>query len=253
MEVAGLFYVNQLAVLSVLSNLLTSYFLGLLVQSKKMPVFISRKIIHISFFFLPFLLRQILPSSEFRNFFWSLGLLTILRYSLYLEPLRNRSKILQTCFSSVDRDDDRPFTLQLLYIQRLGQLLVIGVLNYFNAKYFQPTYMSTIAYLTLTFGDGLAEPVGKLVKSKKYKVFSIFNTRENYRTLAGSLCVYIVCFTLILIYYPTNSIDYYFQLLIVPFLAALIEGASPKSLDNPFIYLGVFESQKLISMLFTQV
>ncbi len=190
------------------------------------------------------------PSEYLDNYGPSLVAMALLKLILYSKPLRSRSLLLGKAFASLDRPEDQPYTLALLTVQKVMHL---GIL--YAGRYFYPGYMSEIvfydiAYLSLAIGDGLAEPIGRLVKSPRYKTFSIFPTRGNYRTLAGSSCVFLTTFLLIYYLYPTSGVDFYLQLLIVPVAATIIEALSPSTLDAAFLFFGVYFCQALVNHLY---
>jgi hypothetical protein len=231
---------NEFALICFATNLITAYLLGRFVVWGKIPVFVSRKIIHVLFFFLPFLMSITVDRGLLTNFRSSLAFFAVLKLILYMQPIRERIRPLNYCFAALDRPEDRPHTLALLAIQKVSFIAIMSLGLYFTPEFNKPFLFYAIAYLTLTFGDGLAEPIGRTVKSYRYRVYSLFNTRENYRTVAGSACVFVVVFLLVFLIYPQGRPEFLYQLLLAPVVATALEAVSPKSLDAPVLFFGTF-------------
>jgi phytol kinase len=241
---------NLLAIICLIVNLATAYILGRFVLKNQIPVFISRKVIHIIFFFMPFVLVRTVPRAWLPGFGIWLSIFAVLKLLLYTKFVRSRLGFFDTCFAALDRPEDRPYNLALLAAQKLTFILIINASVYLSPAMMRQPVFYSIAYLTLTFGDGLAEPVGRLVKSRKYKVFSLFNTKANYRSLAGSSCVYIAALFLVYFFYPDHRPEFVFQLLFIPLIATLLEAFSPKAMDAPFLFFGTFMSMHLVNYVY---
>ena len=96
------------------------YITGLLVLKAGVRVNYTRKINHFALLFIPFAMDMILKNNgpatntDTEQDIWlqAFGLmLGILYLLIFLPPFRNRIGILRTAFSSVDRPEDRPYTL----------------------------------------------------------------------------------------------------------------------------------------------
>lgn len=237
---------NSFALICFLSNLLCAYFLGRLVLKKSFPVFYSRKIIHILFYPMPLVIARTFVRSLLTGFGYSLAVMAIVKLILYMEYFRKRIPFLKYCFAALERPEERPYSLHLLAIQKFSFIIIMNLGKWMNPHFMTPFIYYMIAYMTLALGDGLAEPVGRTIKSYKYRVYSVFKTRENYRTVAGSLCVFIVPFLTILLYYPRAQPEFIYQLLLVPVIAMVLEAISPKALDAPILFFGTFFSLHMI-------
>lgn len=240
---------NPIAALCVLFNFGLSYLLGLGVKLGWYPSFVSRKILHISFFLLPYYFGRELSGQFAVNFAISFSVLTTLRYALYVERVRRRVRFLEVSFLAYERIEDRPYNLHYLFFQRVVQLLFINLPAVFLPEFFRPSYMYQIAFMILVFGDGLAEPVGRWVKSPKYSVFTLWLEKPSHRSWAGSVCVYVVSFICVVAYYPSDRPEFVLQLILLPLIATSIEALAPHSLDNPFILLGSFWFMRFIQNL----
>lgn len=139
----------------------------------------TRKMLHFSSFFLPFVVNEIVevPSHFSITFlkFW----LILAVYILATKPIRRVFYPAGLMFRAIDRPDDRPHTLFWLVTQFISSGLVfLPFINHWNnkqnnnpEKYSQDfaEHLSLIVVLINGLGDGLAEPVG--VKFGKYKPF----------------------------------------------------------------------------------
>jgi phytol kinase len=232
-----------------LINFLLAYGLGHLVVRQVLPVYVSRKILHISFYLLPLFARAWIPRVYLHHLGLSYTVGVLIHFLLYAQTFRNRSRFLNISFASLDREEDRPFSMRLLLLQKAEKLLVVNASYLFSYQFLKPRVFYLVAYFAVTFGDGLAEPVGNWIKSPKYKTYSLFATRGNFRTVAGSACVYAVTALLIIWLLPHHDPHFFLQLLIVPVAATLLEALSPKTLDNPFVFGGTLWALHLVESL----
>ena len=202
------------------------YIGGLLVLKKNIKVNYTRKINHFSLLFIPFLLDLVLKktnnsggneSIEEGILFSALGLgLGLLYLLLFLKPIRSRIKILDTAFLSIDRPEDRPFTLLWITTQTAANFLVMIPFS---------TYLMIIDRMDLVFiimlingfGDGLAEPVGIRFGKHKYKTYALFTKKKYERSLEGSTCVFIASIIVISIHFTSfSSIQFIAALITIP-------------------------------------
>ncbi len=223
------------------------YLSGLLVLKKNVKVNYTRKINHFTLLILPYLLDMILKRTEDADtvsnsegdlFFSALGLLLGLFYFLiFLKPIRERSKIINTAFLSIDRPEDRPNTLLWISTQSAANFIVSIPFN---------SYLISINRMELIFiimiingvGDGLAEPVGIRFGKHKYKTYALFSKKKYERSIEGSACVFITSLITIIVFGPSfNPIQFIFAMIAIPILMTLAEAFSPHSWDNPFLAL----------------
>jgi len=232
----------------------TLYFLvwycgGLLVLKKGVKVNYTRKINHFSLLFIPFILDMILKASPSTGnestgsmqsdiLFSALGLLLGLSYLLlFIPPIRNRISILNTAFMSIDRPEDRPYTLLWISTQTAANFLVTIPFS---------TYLLLINRMELIFivmlingfGDGLAEPIGIRFGKHKYETRALFTKRKYVRSIEGSTCVFIAALLAIIIFRMSFSpIQFLVALITIPIVMTLAEAFAPHSWDNPFLSL----------------
>jgi phytol kinase len=213
------------------------YACGIVVEHYSVRVNYTRKIMHFSLFFLPQFLLSFFPyqSSIFTGI--TNAILTMGVLGLFIEPLRNKIAIFNTMFKSIDRPEDRPFTLLWLTTQFLASYLVLMPLIYYLNQH-QLRDLLYIPILIIGLGDGLAEPVGVRFGRHKYTTRAMFSSRRYTRSIEGSLCVFVV--SLLTIYYYRElftATQLIVALIAIPPLMTLTEAVSPHTWDSPFLYL----------------
>ncbi len=217
--------------------LLLFYLCGILVQDYSVLVNYTRKVMHFSLFFLPQFLLTFFPyqSSAFTGIVNAILTMGVL--GLFIQPLRSKIVIFNTMFKSIDRPEDRPYTLLWLTTQFLASYLVLMPLIYYLNQH-QLRELLYIPILIIGLGDGLAEPVGVRFGRHKYSTKALFSSRKYTRSIEGSLCVFFVGLLTIFIYRelftPTQLV---LAFLLIPPLMTITEAISPHTWDSPFLYL----------------
>jgi len=226
-------------------NFVIWYVGGLSVLKKGVKTNYTRKIDHFSLMLIPFLLTSIRsrPSgggSPGGNNLFSLiaGILPGLSWlSIFIKPIRERVNAINTAFLSIDRPEDRPYTLLWLTTQTIANYIV-AILG--------SAYLMTINRMELIFiviiingiGDGLAEPIGVRFGKHKYKTYALFTKKKYVRSLEGSACVFITALIAIVLFSKSFSpIQFVVALVTIPIVMTLAEAFSPHTLDNPFLYV----------------
>ena len=219
------------------------WYLGGLLVKKGVKTNYTRKVNHFSLLIIPFLLgagRSNSPSNWNGNDLFNLiiGLLSGLSWFLmFIEPIRERVNVINTAFLSIDRPEDRPYTLLWTSTQTAANYLVSILLS---------AYLMMINRMELIFiviiingiGDGLAEPIGVRFGKHKYETYALFTKKKYTRSLEGSACVFITALiTLILFGKSFNPIQFVVALIAIPIVMTLAEAFSPHSWDNPFLFV----------------
>ena len=85
-------------------------------------------------------------------------------------------------------------------------------------------------------GDGLAEPIGVRFGRIKYKTYALFTKRRYFRTLEGSLAVF-VSTIFVIIWFKGLFTDqqFFWALCILPLTLTITEAISPHTWDGPFL------------------
>ena len=152
--------------------------------------------------------------------------------------LRKHIPSLETCFLSFDRPEDRPFTLLWLLTQFFFGLLIGISIAIFAEVYFGIPWVE-IALLVLCLshiGDGLAEPIGVRFGRIKYKTYALFTKKRYYRTLEGSLTVFVSTFLILMWFsYLFTGQQLILALFTLPLILMITEAISPHTCDGPFL------------------
>lgn len=215
------------------------YLSGLLVLKKGVKVNYTRKINHFSLLAIPFLLSIILRSSGGTNDYilQIVGLLSgLLFFIIFLKPIRERVGIINTAFSSLDRPEDRPYTLVWITTQTAANFIVaIPIAIYLNM--INMPELIFIIILINGIGDGLAEPVGVRFGKHKYQTFALFAKKKYERSIEGSACVFITSIVVVILFGSLFSTSQFVIALITfPIIMTLVEAKAPHSWDNPFLF-----------------
>ncbi|SEP99282.1 hypothetical protein [Nitrosomonas ureae] len=215
---------------------LIHYVCGLLVIHRNFKVNYTRKINHFAFFFLPPLLSLAIEYTYSPATFFIDLICVFIFLTFFIEPLRNKVRVLSIMFCSFDRPEDRPFTLTWLYTQFVASYLVlIPLLVYFESREMLPLVM--IIIIANGVGDGLAEPVGIKFGKKKYTTYALFTQQRYVRSYIGSACVLISTVIAIVAFHQFfNATQLVVALLVMPILITLAEAFSPHTWDSPLIY-----------------
>ncbi len=229
-----LFFINQFVLLSILFCLY--YVTGKLVSNNGIKVNYTRKINHFALFFLPTILSLVFvydKSSVTRV----LGLVfAICALFIFIQPLRERSGILQTMFLSFDRPEDRPHTLRWLITQYIAAAIVIIPLTMYLASV-NLEALVLIPILINGLGDGLAEPVGVRFGRIKYNACALFSDKIYQRSIEGSLCVFVAgILSIVVLSHEFTPPQFIAALVTIPLATTLAEAFSPHTWDSPFIF-----------------
>ena len=235
------FFFNQTIKFSI--YFIVWYIGGLLVLNKGVKTNYTRKINHFSILFLPFFLDMIIPyrspNGSGNDFFLTtIGLLFGLLYFLmFIKPIRERVNTINTAFLSIDRPEDRPYTLVWITTQTAACFLVsiplFGYLMMINRM-----ELIFIIIIINGIGDGLAEPIGVRFGKHKYRTYALFTKKKYERSIEGSSCVFITSLlTIILFSFSFSPNQFIVALITIPILMTLAEAFSPHTWDNAFLFI----------------
>ena len=218
---------------------LLSYGLGNWVFYKNIKVNYTRKIYHFSLLFIPLFFSIYYPYD--RN--GLLGLVASFAFVWNLCPFlfRERVPFIKRCFLAIDRPEDRPHTLLWLFTQFLGSIMVIIVIAIISEVYFSISWpnIGLFVICLAMIGDGFAEPIGVRFGRHRYRTFALFTKKRYYRTIEGSLAVFISTIFVVLVFsYLFTGEQLFYALIILPISITLTEAFSPHTWDSPFL-LGV--------------
>jgi len=167
------------------------------------------------------------------------SLFVLLVFLLLIKPIRERCKFFMLMFNSLDRPEDRPYTLKWIILGNLLPGLLLSLL--FHQLYEGMGFgnLALIIILIIGIGDGLAEPVGIYLGKHKYKVPAWFSSRSYFRSIEGSACVFLSSIAIISLFhrYFHNMGELIAALLIVPATMTIVEATAPHSMDTPALML----------------
>jgi hypothetical protein len=217
---------------------LVAYLCGLLVLHGNVRVNYTRKINHFALFFLPAYLNSLLPYSDrgIPALLWQFSFFMIF-LGIYVQPIRDRVRLISIMFHSYDRPEDRPHTLLWLSTQVMAGYMVLVPLivlldgSGHGALVFIPILINGL-------GDGLAEPVGVRFARRHYATRALFTRVRYTRSYVGSACVFVSGWLAVALVHTSFSTPQFFAaLLLIPIAGTLAEAFSPHTWDTPFIFL----------------
>lgn len=228
------FFLTQIS--SIITLVLIQYFNGLLVKHKNVKVNYTRKINHFILVLVPVYLNRGFVYEESFYLYVLGAALAVFKLIFYIKPIRDRILVINTMFLSFDRPEDRPNTLFWFSTQlATGYLVIIPMTLIY--MYYNLEHLLLVPILIWGIGDGLAEPVGIRFGKHKYHVYALFDGKKYFRTLEGSMCVFLAGLVIIAAYYKYFTLPQFIvALLTIPALMTLSEAFSPHTWDSPFMF-----------------
>mgnify|MGYP003671287002 CR=1 FL=1 len=229
------FWIAQ--VITIASIYLTTFSLGLIVVKFNVKVNYTRKGVHFLMFFLPAVLISAFPHDTSVATFLLNSSVLISCMVLFIEPIRNRISFFAIAFASFDRPEDRPNTLFWGATQLVG-IYVSVVFVILMLQPYERVALITVTSIVASIGDGLAEPIGVKFGKHKYKARGFFTEKTYYRSIEGSLCVFLTgIIAIIVLRNNFSALEFVLALAIIPLATTVAEAFSPHTWDNPFILL----------------
>lgn len=214
------------------------YSMGLIAYNKKLKINYTRKIIHFSMFFLPFLIYEIFEITDVYQKGVSSFFTSLIIFLFLSKQIRAKIKIFEIMFLSIDRPEDRPNTYWWLVTQAIAGYSILIFFFYLFEVFDIKPHLIYITILLTTIGDGLAEPIGVAYGKHKYESKGFFSKKKFERSIEGSSVVFITAIILIIFFkdnFSTNQLIV--TLLTYPILVTLTEAKSPHTWDTPFLFL----------------
>ena len=178
-----------------------------------------------------------LKSIEFSCFIKPLIIILILYFLLFVKPIRERVNTINTGFLSVDRPEDRPYTLIWITTQTAACFLV-SIPLYGYLMMINRMELIFIIILINGIGDGLAEPIGVRFGKHKYSTYALFTKKKYVRSIEGSACVFITSvLSIVLFSFSFSPNQFIVALITIPILMTLAEAFSPHTWDNAFLFI----------------
>jgi len=232
-------------VISLLGGLLCRKFCGtdekgyiVYTRPTKFKVNYTRKLQHFAAYLVP-LINPCGKHEGLLPHLWE-TLFVMLTFLLLIKPLRENCRFFMLQFNSMDRPEDRPYTLKWIILGNLlpGLLLSVYFQNLFEKVLNEP-YLVMIIVIAVSIGDGLAEPVGMYLGKHKYTVPSWNFKRKYTRSFEGSACVFLTTLIAIIIFRGEfdTARQFIAALIILPPLMTFAEAYAPHSMDTPLMML----------------
>lgn len=224
------------------------YVLGYGVATYEWHVGYTRKLVHIGFFLLPFVLDLYLPLPTEDGWLWAIWNVCIICWMLIAitKPVRSHIPLIQTMYKAVDRPEDKGLTQLYTILQvPLSMMIIAGFTILFEVIWDQGKW-TLCPIIAVTFGDGLAEPVAVFWEKNrlcgglhKYKAYGLCSGGRSFtRSVEGSMTVFIwSAISVCLIYDNVSHLQYAVLLAVFPLTMTLLEMVAPHSMDNPFLLL----------------
>lgn len=112
-------------------------------------------------------------------------------------------------------------------------LLILAILSF---GIYQKPILGLIPTLIMAYGDGFAAVIGKMVKSKTYRI------GETTKSIAGSITMFIISMILIVLYFLYMGTPFTNTMriaVIMSFAVTIIEAVSTKGIDNISVPISV--------------
>ncbi len=216
--------------------ILIQYSNGLLVEHKNVKVNYTRKINHFALFFIPIILNRQYAYDEAYGLFILAAILAVAKFAFYVKPVRDRVSLIRVMFRSFDRPEDRPNTLLWITTQTAVGYMVLIPMGIFFANH-GLLHLILIPILIYGIGDGLAEPVGVRFGRYKYNAYAFFTDKKYYRTIEGSLCVFVTGLIVIAAHFSYFTVPQFVTAMaVIPLLMTIAEALSPHTWDSPLMF-----------------
>lgn len=212
---------------------------------KNFKVNYTRKIQHFAAYAVPVFMPSPIPMGPLElawGDFW-----TLMGFVILIKPIRELHWFFMMQFNSMDRPEDRPYTLKWIVLGDIvpGMVAIIGLFWLLN-QYTCPGGASATGFcfiflMVTGLGDGFAEPVGVHWGKHKYQVgaFMSGSDRKYTRSFEGSCTVALSTYIFVAMrwYLFPNATSFWLTMLMLPPLMTLAEAKSPHTMDTPFLFV----------------
>ena len=168
------------------------------------------------------------------SFFLNLGII------LMCKPIRKLNNFIgyisKVAFLSIDRIEDRPYTI-LWFISQISSVSLIETPMTIWFVHQDKFHLFWTPVFASGLGDGLAEIVGKKWGKHKYTIYALFTKKKYTRSFEGSFCVWFFSVIGISIGYTYYTLwKFIITITLLPILTTITEAISPHTWDNHFIF-----------------
>lgn len=136
-------------------------------------------------------------------------------------------------YEALAREKDAPFRTKYIVYSYLATFAGGVLANLFFSQF------AIFGYAVTGIADAIAEPIGTRFGKYKYRVFSFDKTKISYRSMEGSLAVFIATFIVIFLVatLTTNYVISVPILFLVSLICMLVEAFSPSGFDNMLLQI----------------
>ena len=205
--------------LSIIWSFVALFFAGVCKKNLGCATGYSRKFFHFLIFISALFYQQYFSIAGVFILGWSVSI--VLLYSIF----KGEGNLL---YEAIAREKDVPHRTKYIVYSYLATLFG-GILSNF---FLQP--FAIFGYVVTGFADAIAEPIGTRFGNHQYRVFSFDKNKKSYRSIEGSVAVFIATFISIyaITFFTTTVHLNIFYLAIVAFICSLAEAVSPSGFDN---------------------
>lgn len=194
----------------------------------------ARKINHFGISMVSIIVFMYIP---IENTFINAIFTSILVIIVYIFSCYSKNKYIRSIIESNIRDRDQPNGKFFVFLP-----LITGQLALYVSLYFFNPVFAKVAFCSMGFGDGLAEPIGVRFGKHKYTVNDYIWNVENTKSLEGSFAVFLVslisCSLMLTLYIVDLKVSYVVLIsLVYATIISIVEAISPRGLDNCLIIL----------------
>lgn len=135
-------------------------------------------------------------------------------------------------FEALAREKDAPFRTKYIVYSYLATFFGGVFSNLFFGKF------AVFGYAITGIADAIAEPIGTFFGKHQYRVFSFDKQKISYRSLEGSVAVFIASFLICLLLLQFLPYSHsLFSILIIAISCTIVEAFSPSGFDNMLLQL----------------
>lgn len=205
-----------------LYSFISLYIAGFCKQHFQWRTGFSRKLFHFLIFIAAFVCQQKMGLPGVFILGWSVTLVLIFAI------IKGDGNLF---YEALAREKDAPYRTKYIVYSYLATFFG-GV---FSNLLFGP--FAIFGYVITGIGDAIAEPIGTFFGKHQYRVFSFDKQKISYRSIEGSLAVFVV---VILTIYFSPCLYYDFGLkhyLIIALVCTFVEALSPSGFDNMLLQI----------------
>lgn len=136
-------------------------------------------------------------------------------------------------YEALAREKDAPYRTKYIIYSYLATFCGGVLSNLLFGKF------AIFGYAVTGIADAIAEPIGTRFGKHTYRVFSFDKNKNSYRSIEGSIVVFVASFiSIIAVAFLTNTYSINYPLLfVVAIVCTLVEAFSPSGFDNMLLQM----------------